>query len=385
MSRFWSPRVKELEPYVPGEQPKLSKLTKLNTNENPFPPSPKAIEAMQAALGDDLRLYPDPNADSLRAAIANYYGVDAKQVFVGNGSDEVLAHIFNGLFQHGRPLLFPDISYSFYPVYCQLYNIPFERIPLTDDFAIDVSDYTGINGGIIFPNPNAPTGRLLPLDEIRRLLAVNNETVVVVDEAYIDFGGESAVGLVNEYPNLLVTQTFSKSRSLAGLRVGLAIGSAELIDALDRIKNSFNSYPLGVSAQAEGVGPYSQAYLMIGGGDVLGYTDYEFECTDDFLSGLLAAGRGKKAVVEAWHGAFVFGRDAGETFFRSFYLDQACAVQLEVQKSAAGGATIREIPEHEIQRHLTDMNNSDWYGYEGELEWLAIRRRLDSEAPHYTT
>ncbi|MEE2651886.1 MAG: histidinol-phosphate transaminase [Pseudomonadota bacterium] len=244
MSRFWSPRVKELEPYVPGEQPKLSKLTKLNTNENPFPPSPKAIEAMQAALGDDLRLYPDPNADSLRAAIANYYGVEANQVFVGNGSDEVLAHIFNGLFQHGRPLLFPDISYSFYPVYCQLYNIPFERIPLTDDFAIDVSDYTGINGGIIFPNPNAPTGRLLPLDEIRRLLAVNNETVVVVDEAYIDFGGESAVGLVNEYPNLLVTQTFSKSRSLAGLRVGLAIGSAELIDALDRIKNSFNSYPL---------------------------------------------------------------------------------------------------------------------------------------------
>ncbi|MAK44765.1 MAG: histidinol-phosphate transaminase [Spongiibacter sp.] len=244
MSRFWSPRVKELEPYVPGEQPKLSKLTKLNTNENPFPPSPKAIEAMQAALGDDLRLYPDPNADSLRAAIADYYGVEANQVFVGNGSDEVLAHIFNGLFQHGRPLLFPDISYSFYPVYCQLYNIPFERIPLTDDFAIDVSDYTGINGGIIFPNPNAPTGRLLPLDEIRRLLAVNNETVVVVDEAYIDFGGESAVGLVNEYPNLLVTQTFSKSRSLAGLRVGLAIGSAELIDALDRIKNSFNSYPL---------------------------------------------------------------------------------------------------------------------------------------------
>ena len=244
MSRFWSPRVKELEPYVPGEQPKLTRLTKLNTNENPFPPSPQAIAAMQAALGDDLRLYPDPNADSLRAAIASYYGVDAFQVFVGNGSDEVLAHIFNGLFQHGRPLLFPDISYSFYPVYCQLYDIPYERIPLTDEFAIDVSDYTGINGGIIFPNPNAPTGRLLPLEEIRRLLAVNTETVVVVDEAYIDFGGESAVSLVDQYPNLLVTQTFSKSRSLAGLRVGLAIGSAELIEGLDRIKNSFNSYPL---------------------------------------------------------------------------------------------------------------------------------------------
>lgn len=244
MSRFWSPRVKELEPYVPGEQPKLSKLTKLNTNENPFAPSPKAIAAMQAVLGDELRLYPDPNADALRGSIAQYYGVEASQVFVGNGSDEVLAHIFNGLFQHGRPLLFPDISYSFYPVYCQLYNIPFERIPLSGDFSIDVAEYTGINGGIIFPNPNAPTGRLLALAEIRRLLDVNTETVVVIDEAYIDFGGESAVGLVDEYPNLLVTQTFSKSRSLAGLRVGMAIGSPELIEALERVKNSFNSYPL---------------------------------------------------------------------------------------------------------------------------------------------
>ncbi|WP_372863483.1 histidinol-phosphate transaminase [Spongiibacter sp.] len=244
MSRFWSPFVEGLEPYVPGEQPKLANLTKLNTNENPYGPSPKVTAAIGAALGDELRLYPDPNADSLRQVVAEYYGLAVEQVFAGNGSDEVLAHIFHGLFQHGRPLLFPDITYSFYPVYCQLYGIPFERIPLDKDFAIAVGDYTGINGGIIFPNPNAPTGRLLPLDEIRRLLDVNTETVVVVDEAYIDFGGESAVTLIDSYPNLLVTQTLSKSRSLAGLRVGLAMGSAELIEALERIKNSFNSYPL---------------------------------------------------------------------------------------------------------------------------------------------
>ena len=186
MSRFWSPIVKKLEPYVPGEQPKLQNLTKLNTNENPFGPSPKALEAMKQVLGDELRLYPDPNADSLRETIAEYYGLTAEQVFVGNGSDEVLAHVFHALFQHNHPLLFPDITYSFYPVYCQLYGIPYEQIPLDDSFAIAVSDYRGINGGIIFPNPNAPTGRLLPLDEIRRLLEVNTETVVVVDEAYID-------------------------------------------------------------------------------------------------------------------------------------------------------------------------------------------------------
>ncbi len=244
MSRYWSPIVKDLQPYVPGEQPKLNKLTKLNTNENPYGPSPKALAAMREVLGDGLRLYPDPNADSLRGCIAEYYQLDADQVFVGNGSDEVLAHVFHALFQHGKPLLFPDITYSFYPVYCKLYGIPCEAIPLDEDFAIQVADYTGINGGIIFPNPNAPTGRLLALADIRRLLEVNNETVVVIDEAYVDFGGESAVTLVNDYPNLLVIQTLSKSRSLAGLRVGLAVGHRELIEALERVKNSFNSYPL---------------------------------------------------------------------------------------------------------------------------------------------
>ena len=244
MSKFWSPFVKDLVPYVPGEQPKLAKLVKLNTNENPYGPSPKAIAAMQAEVGDNLRLYPDPNSDRLKQAVADYYGVQTNQVFVGNGSDEVLAHAFHGLFQHGKPLLFPDVTYSFYPVYCGLYGIPFEALPLDEQFQIRVEDYVRPNGGIIFPNPNAPTGCLLALEAIERLLKANPDTVVVVDEAYIDFGGETAISLVDRYPNLLVTQTLSKSRSLAGLRVGLAVGHPDLIEALERIKNSFNSYPL---------------------------------------------------------------------------------------------------------------------------------------------
>ncbi len=244
MSKFWSPFVKSLVPYVPGEQPKLTKLVKLNTNENPYGPSPKAIAAMQAELNDDLRLYPDPNGDRLKQAVAAYYGVPSSQVFVGNGSDEVLAHAFHGLFQHGKPLLFPDISYSFYPVYCGLYGIQAEPIALDEQFQIRVEDYARPNGGIIFPNPNAPTGCLLALEAVERLLQANPDSVVLVDEAYIDFGGESAISLVSKYPNLLVTQTLSKSRSLAGLRVGLAVGHGDLIEALERIKNSFNSYPL---------------------------------------------------------------------------------------------------------------------------------------------
>lgn len=244
MSKFWSPFVKDLVPYVPGEQPKLAKLVKLNTNENPYGPSPKALAAMQAELNDSLRLYPDPNGERLKHAVAEYYSVQAGQVFVGNGSDEVLAHIFHGLFQHDKPLLFPDVTYSFYPVYCGLYGIDFQTVALDDEFQIRVADYARPNGGIIFPNPNAPTGRVLPLESIEQILQASPDSVVVVDEAYIDFGGQSAVALVERYPNLLVTQTLSKSRSLAGMRVGLAIGNAELIEALERIKNSFNSYPL---------------------------------------------------------------------------------------------------------------------------------------------
>ncbi|TBU98925.1 histidinol-phosphate transaminase [Stutzerimonas kirkiae] len=244
MSRFWSPFVKDLVPYVPGEQPKLQRLVKLNTNENPYGPSPRALEAMRAELNDSLRLYPDPNGERLKNAVAAYYGVTPNQVFVGNGSDEVLAHAFHGLFQQELPLLFPDITYSFYPVYCNLYGVKFETVALDEGFQIDVADYARPNGGIIFPNPNAPTGRLLPLQAIERLLQSSPDSVLLVDEAYIDFGGQTAIGLVDRYPNLLVTQTLSKSRSLAGLRVGIAVGHPELIEALERIKNSFNSYPL---------------------------------------------------------------------------------------------------------------------------------------------
>ncbi|MDB6146292.1 MAG: Histidinol-phosphate aminotransferase [Pseudomonas sp.] len=244
MSKFWSPVVKTLVPYVPGEQPKLAKLVKLNTNENPYGPSPKALAAMRAELTDDLRLYPDPNSDLLKQAVATYYGVPTSHVFLGNGSDEVLAHAFNAFFQQDQPLLFPDISYSFYPVYCGLYGVKFDAIALDEQFQIRVEDYARPNGGIIFPNPNAPTGCLLALNAVEQMLKANPDSVVVVDEAYIDFGGETAISLVERYPNLLVTQTLSKSRSLAGLRVGLAVGHPDLIEALERVKNSFNSYPL---------------------------------------------------------------------------------------------------------------------------------------------
>jgi histidinol-phosphate aminotransferase len=244
MSKFWSPFVNGLVPYVPGEQPKLTKLVKLNTNENPYGPSPKALAAMRAELTDDLRLYPDPNGDLLKQAVASYYGVQTNQVFLGNGSDEVLAHAFNAFFQHGKPLLFPDISYSFYPVYCGLYGIEYDAIALDEQFQIRVADYAKPNGGIIFPNPNAPTGCVVGLDAVEQMLKASPDSVVVVDEAYIDFGGETAIALVDRYPNLLVTQTLSKSRSLAGLRVGLAVGHPDLIEALERVKNSFNSYPL---------------------------------------------------------------------------------------------------------------------------------------------
>ncbi len=249
MSQYWSDVVRGLTPYVPGEQPKVANLIKLNTNENPYGPSPKVLAALQAEIGDNLRLYPDPNSDKLKRAIADFHGVSADQVFVGNGSDEVLAHTFLALLKHDAPLLFPDITYSFYPVYCRLYGIDYREIPLTESFEIRVDDYLQKNGGIIFANPNAPTGRLLQVAEIERLLKANGDSVVVVDEAYIDFGGESCVGLIKDYPQLLVTHTLSKSRALAGLRVGYALGQAPLIEAINRVKDSFNSYPLDRFAQ----------------------------------------------------------------------------------------------------------------------------------------
>lgn len=253
MSKFWSDIVHKLTPYVPGEQPKLNNLVKLNTNENPYGPSPKVIAALQAEAAETLRLYPDPNSDKLKAAIASYHQLNPNQVFVGNGSDEVLAHVFQALLKHDRPLLFPDITYSFYPVYCGLYGIESEIIPLNVSFEIDVKDYDRPNGGIIFPNPNAPTGVPLALLEIEKLLKINTESVVVIDEAYVDFGTESAVKLISTYPNLLVTQTFSKARSLAGLRVGFALGHSSLIAALVRVKDSFNSYPIDRFAEAGAV------------------------------------------------------------------------------------------------------------------------------------
>lgn len=248
MSRFWSQVVRDLTPYVPGEQPKISNLIKLNTNESPYPPSPKVLAAIQAELGTDaarLRLYPDPNADLLKLAIARTHSVTTAQIFVGNGSDEVLAHVFMALLKHEAPILFPDITYSFYPVYCGLYGVDFRTVPLAEDFSIQPADYCGQPcGGIIFPNPNAPTGCLLGLDAIEQILQANPDTVVVVDEAYVDFGGKTAISLVDRYDNLLVVHTLSKSRSLAGLRVGFAVGHPTLIEALERVKNSFNSYPL---------------------------------------------------------------------------------------------------------------------------------------------
>jgi histidinol-phosphate aminotransferase len=262
MSRYWSPVVNQLSPYVPGEQPKIDDLIKLNTNENPYGPSPRVIEAIRAELGDNLRLYPNPSSQPLREVVADYYGLKPAQVFVGNGSDEVLGHTFFALFQQSQPLLFPDITYSFYPVYCGLYGIDYLSIPLEDDFSLQLSRYGQPNGGIIFPNPNAPTGCLVPLEEIDRLLSRNRDSAVVVDEAYIDFGGESAAKLVSQYDNLLVIQTLSKSRSLAGLRVGIALGNERLIEALVRVKDSFNSYPVDRLALAGAVASFQdEAYF----------------------------------------------------------------------------------------------------------------------------
>ncbi|QPC85989.1 histidinol-phosphate transaminase [Mesorhizobium sp. NBSH29] len=244
MSHFWSPLVHTLTPYVAGEQTVLRDGLKLNTNENPYGPSPHALAAIAEAAADTLKLYPDSGSVQLRKAIAQSYDIDAGMVFVGNGSDEVLAHAFQALLNHEGPLLFPDITYSFYTTYCRLYGIDFRQIPVDADMQVKIADYDVPCGAIILPNPNAPTGSVLPLAEIERLIASHSDKVVVIDEAYVDFGGESAVPLVQKYPNLLVIQTFSKSRALAGLRVGFAIGQRPLIEALERVKDSFNSYPL---------------------------------------------------------------------------------------------------------------------------------------------
>lgn len=253
MNKFWSPQINDLVPYTPGEQPKIANLIKLNTNENPYPPAPGVKEVIHSFESDRLRLYPDPESSELIAQLAESYQLPKDHIFVGNGSDEVLAHAFMAFFRQAKPLYKPSITYSFYEVYADLYGIELVDVPLTDEFAIDLQQYPSENGGIIFANPNAPTGVALPLTEIRALLDRNQDSVVLVDEAYVDFGGESATQLVTEYPNLVVTHTFSKSRSLAGMRVGFAFAHPTLIDALNRVKNSFNSYPLDMLAIATSV------------------------------------------------------------------------------------------------------------------------------------
>ncbi|MBU5434904.1 histidinol-phosphate transaminase [Pseudoflavonifractor sp. MSJ-37] len=244
MKEFWSSRIRDMVPYTPGEQPKDRTFIKLNTNENPYPPSPKVLETVRDAADAALRLYPDPEAGSLRDTLARYHGVSPEQVFVGNGSDEVLAFCFQAFFGPERPVCFPDISYSFYPVYAGLFAVPYEEIPLEEDFQIPVERFLDGNGGVILPNPNAPTGIALPLEQIRRLAEGNPDVAVIVDEAYVDFGTDSALTLLADHPNLLVVRTMSKSRSLAGMRVGYAVGSPNMIAALNCVKNSFNSYTL---------------------------------------------------------------------------------------------------------------------------------------------
>lgn len=258
MSVYWSRGIAGLEPYVPGEQPRDRKYVKLNTNESPYPPSPKVLEAIRDAADGDLRLYPDPECSVLRRTIARRHGLGPEEVFIGNGSDEILAFAFAAFLDHGDPVLFPDISYSFYPVYADFFRLPVTRIPLRDDFSIPVEEFFVRNGGIVLCNPNAPTSRALPAGEIVRLLEWNlaHGRIVLVDEAYVDFGAESVAGLVRDWPNLLVVQTFSKSRSLAGLRVGFALGSGELVEGLERVKSSFNSYTVDRPALAGAVAAF---------------------------------------------------------------------------------------------------------------------------------
>ena len=244
MSKFWNETVNKIEPYVPGEQPRDKKYVKLNTNENPYPPSKKVLEAVKNSANEDLRLYPDPVCTELSQAIANFYDLDKENVFLGNGSDEVLAFSFMTFFSKDKTILFPDISYSFYPVYAEFFGLNYKMVPLDEDFNIQLEELKKENGGVILPNPNAPTGKYIDTDKLKELLEANKDSVVIIDEAYIDFGGESMVKYIKDYKNLLVVQTFSKSRSLAGARIGFALGDNELIEGLNRVKNSINSYTI---------------------------------------------------------------------------------------------------------------------------------------------
>lgn len=250
MKEFWSERIRSVVPYVPGEQPRDRKFIKLNTNENPYPPSPLAVQAMQQAVNADLRLYPDPECTELRAAAAECWGVKPEQVFCGNGSDEILAFCFQAFFDPGKAVVFPKITYSFYPVYTDYFGLDRREVPMNPDFSDPVELLCGNNGGVVLANPNAPTGIAVELDVVEKLLQANSEVVVIVDEAYVDFGARSAVELIDRYPNLVVVQTLSKSRSLAGLRVGFALAQENLTAALRCVRDSINSYTVDRVAQA---------------------------------------------------------------------------------------------------------------------------------------
>ena len=252
MSKFWNETVNKIEPYVPGEQPRDKKYVKLNTNENPYPPSKKVLEAVKNSANEDLRLYPDPLCTELNETIANFYGLNKDNIFLGNGSDEVLAFSFMTFFSKEKTILFPDISYSFYPVYAEFFGLNYKMVPLDEDFNIPLEELKKENGGVILPNPNAPTGKYIDTEKLKELLEANKDSVVIIDEAYIDFGGESMVKYIKDYKNLLVVQTFSKSRSLAGSRIGFALGDKELIEGLNRVKNSINSYTIDRTALAAG-------------------------------------------------------------------------------------------------------------------------------------
>ena len=257
MSKFWSRHLSDLSAYTAGEQPQDRSYIKLNTNENPYPASTKIIETIRQFTADELRLYPDPQSRRLKQTIAEHFGLEETNIFVGNGSDEVLAHAFMAFFKQIYPVYFPDISYSFYPVFCGYFGIEYQTVPLTSNFSIDLEKFPETNGGIIFANPNAPTGMFIEPSDIETLLQMNQQSVVIIDEAYIDFGGSSCLSLITRYPNILVVQTTSKSRSLAGLRVGYALGPSELLEGLNIAKDSFNSYPIDCIAEAAAIAAFN--------------------------------------------------------------------------------------------------------------------------------
>ncbi|MGI9229100.1 MAG: histidinol-phosphate transaminase [Gammaproteobacteria bacterium] len=257
MNKYWSPSLAQiLHPYTAGEQPQDDSFIKLNTNESPWPPSPLVIKRLKAAAKDGLQRYPDPDSQALREKLATYYGFSADNIFIGNGSDEVLAHTFKAFFQQELPIYFPDVSYNFYPVFCEHFAIEYRQVPVTAELQISLQDYPADNGGIIFANPNAPTGHHLGNSEIEQLLKNNTGSLVVIDEAYTDFANESAIDLCKCYDNLLIIRTLSKSRCLAGIRAGFAVGDSNLINALQRVKDSFNAYPLDSLAMTAAIAAY---------------------------------------------------------------------------------------------------------------------------------